>query len=274
MYHETSGMVDLTSLGTTEEKKKSRAIISIKYGPNATDNLTIRPKKSETKESLIERANAKIAEIKSLQNQIDAIKNSRKRKAEQDDDEDKSKEVKLPKRCAAELRDEALFKDPPPKKDCPICFLPMPRKLICCMALPPATRLAVPIYDYAMANKGLANEAMEEYYPCCGTSICFGCVHTFNQSGNDEKCLFCNSDRAGKTDDEMVGDLIMRMEANDAASICLLAYFYQHGLQGLQQDHAKAMGLYVRATDLGSIKANCHLAGFYHEGGNFEEGQV
>jgi ubiquitin C len=99
MYHETSGMVDLTSLGTSEEEE-STAIISIKYGPNATDNLTLRLKTSETKESLIERANAKIAEIKSLQNQIDAIKNSRKRKAEQDDDEDedKLKEVKVPKR--------------------------------------------------------------------------------------------------------------------------------------------------------------------------------
>jgi sulfatase maturation enzyme AslB (radical SAM superfamily) len=30
------------------------------------------------------------------------------------------------KQRAAELRDEALFKDPPAKEDCPICFLPMP----------------------------------------------------------------------------------------------------------------------------------------------------
>jgi ubiquitin len=37
MYHETSGMVDFASLGT-EEGNESTAIISIKYGPNATDN--------------------------------------------------------------------------------------------------------------------------------------------------------------------------------------------------------------------------------------------
>jgi DNA-binding transcriptional regulator GbsR (MarR family) len=97
MYHETSGMVDLVSLGTEEEE--STGIISIKYGPNAADNLTIRLNESETKESLIERANEKIAEIRALQNQIDAIKNSRKLKAEQDDNEDITKEVKkLPKR--------------------------------------------------------------------------------------------------------------------------------------------------------------------------------
>ena len=43
------------------------------------------------------------------------------------------------KRRAAEIRDEALFKDPPAKEDCPICFLPMPKKLICCISLPDAT---------------------------------------------------------------------------------------------------------------------------------------
>jgi hypothetical protein len=58
------------------------------------------------------------------------------------------------KLCAAELRDEALFKDPPAKEDCPICFLPMPNKLISCVSLPPATILSVPIYDFAQANVG------------------------------------------------------------------------------------------------------------------------
>ena len=53
---------------------------------------------------------------------------------------------------AAELRDEALFKDPPPKEDCPICFLPMPAKLISCISLPPATLSSVPINDFAIAN--------------------------------------------------------------------------------------------------------------------------
>jgi hypothetical protein len=71
---------------------------------------------------------------------------------------------------AAELRDEALFKDPPAKEDCPICFLPMPAKLISCISLPPATLLSVPIYDYAIANEDLADEETEAYYPCCGKS--------------------------------------------------------------------------------------------------------
>jgi hypothetical protein len=43
------------------------------------------------------------------------------------------------KQRAAELHDEALFKEPPSKEDCPICFLPMPEKLLDCVSLPLAT---------------------------------------------------------------------------------------------------------------------------------------
>ena len=66
---------------------------------------------------------------------------------------------------AAELRDEALFKDPPPKEDCPICFLPMPKKLICCLSLPPATISSVPIFDLAISNDILASKDTELYLP-------------------------------------------------------------------------------------------------------------
>ena len=70
------------------------------------------------------------------------------------------KECKL---RAAELREEALFKDPPAKEECPICFLPMPLTLICCMSLPPATIFSVPIYNFAIANVELADKGMETY---------------------------------------------------------------------------------------------------------------
>ena len=56
------------------------------------------------------------------------------------------------KRRVAELRDAALFKDPPVKKDCPICFIPMPTRLISCVSLSNATVSSVPIYDFAVAN--------------------------------------------------------------------------------------------------------------------------
>ena len=104
------------------------------------------------------------------------------------------------KQRAAKLHDEALFKDPPPKEECPICFLPMPPKLISCIwiSLPPVTILSsvlfiasVPIYDFAMAN---AKVDTEEYDECCGKSICRGCGYSVICIGQNSICPFCNSD--------------------------------------------------------------------------------
>jgi TPR repeat protein len=168
---------------------------------------------------------------------------------------------------AAELHDEALFKDPPPKEDCPICFLPMPEHLICCVSLPPATLSSVPVSAFATEHEELASMNMEEYYPCCGKSICKGCLYSFNKSGNIGTCPFCNSNRATKTDEEDNEDLMKRVEANDVNAICLLAGQYNQGLNGLQQDHTKAMEQFARAAELGCSKAHYQLGWLYHEGG-------
>ena len=45
------------------------------------------------------------------------------------------------------ISDDDLFKDPPPKEDCPICFLPMP---------------------YAIGGFGVQTK----YQPCCGKILC------------------------------------------------------------------------------------------------------
>ena len=89
------------------------------------------------------------------------------------------------KQRAAEIYDEALFKDPPPKEECPICFLPMPERLLSCMTLPPATISSVPIADFAEANEELADMSMETYASCCGKSICGGCIHSFGKTRNN-----------------------------------------------------------------------------------------
>jgi tetratricopeptide (TPR) repeat protein len=172
---------------------------------------------------------------------------------------------------AAELCEEALFKDPPPKEDCPICFLPMPVQLICCISLPSATITSVPIYDFATANTELATEPMEKYYPCCRKSICNGCAYSNIKSGSKIKCPFCNSEQEGKTEEERVQEMMRRVEANDAASIFLLACNYHHGYNGLQQDQTKAKELYTRAADLGCSQAHCNLGNIYHKGGDLKK---
>jgi TPR repeat protein len=134
----------------------------------------------------------------------------------------------------------------------------------------------VPINDFAIAHvelaiaiakEGLQGKNTDKYYSCCGKSICGGCVHSFCKSGNIEKCPFCNSDRSNKTVEEMVEEIMKRVEANDAASINLLADSYYQGLNGVQQDHTRAMELYARSADLGYSKAHSKLAGIYYIGG-------
>jgi TPR repeat protein len=112
---------------------------------------------------------------------------------------------------------------------------------------------------------------MEIHYPCCGKNICKGCAYSFRKCRNEEKCPFCNSDRASKTDEELVDEVMKRVEANDAASICMLAGYYYQGIAGVQQDHTKAMELYVRAADLGNKNAHHNLAGVYHGKGNLKK---
>ena len=164
---------------------------------------------------------------------------------------------------AAELRDEALFKDPPAKDDCPICFLPMPVMLLCCVSLPPATISSVPIYN-AIANEELADlMETEGYYPCCGKSICRGCIHSFIESGNIDQCPYCKAERRLKTYEEMFEEIMERVEANDPISICLLANSYHNGVNGYQQDHARAIELYARAAELGCSKAHSSLGDIY-----------
>jgi hypothetical protein len=147
----------------------------------------------------------------------------------------------------------------------------MPILFVSCISLPPATISSVPVNDFAKANEELANLETEEYYPCCGKSICGGCVYSFGQSVNASKCPFCNSDRSSKTCEEKNEDLMKRVEANDAGAMYVLGSYYYQGSNGLQQDHVKAIELYVRAENLGYSKAHNQLGGIYREGGDMKK---
>jgi TPR repeat protein len=147
----------------------------------------------------------------------------------------------------------------------------MPHQLIACVSLPPATITSVPIYDYALANEGLASKATEQYYSCCGKHICGGCVESFDKSGNLGKCPFCNSERADKTDEDVLEQMMKRVEANDAGAMTALGNYYHHGNEGLLQDWEKAMELYARAAKLGSSQAHSELGKIYDLGGDLKK---
>jgi TPR repeat protein len=68
--------------------------------------------------------------------------------------------------------------------------------------------------------------------------------------------------------------MMKRVEANDAASICLLGNFYHNGYHGLQQDHVKAMELYAKSANLGCSTAHNQLGGIYNEGGDLKKAKI
>jgi TPR repeat protein len=104
--------------------------------------------------------------------------------------------------------------------------------------------------------------------------LCKGCILSFLQSGNKEKCPFCKTEIKGKTAEEHVEDIRKQVEANDDASISLLANSYHHGLHGIQQDHAKAIKLFTKSAELGFIEAHYQLGSIYENGGDLKKAKL
>jgi hypothetical protein len=177
------------------------------------------------------------------------------------------------KQRAAELHDEALFKDPPAKEECPICFLPMPFNLICCITLPPATITSVPVYNFMMSPNAAAllDRQTKEFYSCCGKSVCKGCVYSFCKSGNMRKCSFCNTEIMSKSCEERVQEMMKRVDANDAWAMCVIAGYYNQGAGGLQQNQERAKDLWTQAAKLGSSQAHFQLGTEYYDGGDLKK---
>ena len=90
----------------------------------------------------------------------------------------RSKHKKKCDRRVAELHDEKLFKQPPQREECPICFLRLP-----------------------------SLDTGSRYQSCCGKSICSGCIHApvYDNNGNKvkKKCPFCRA-VAPESDEEVI----------------------------------------------------------------------
>jgi TPR repeat protein len=138
---------------------------------------------------------------------------------------------------AAELRDEALFREPPKRDDCPICFLLLP--------------------DLGSGQTFMA---------CCGNKICTGCFHEHNlQSNGDPSCPFCRAELPS-TALEYIKQLEKRVDGNDFDAIFQLGIHYLHGNKGMTKDLDKTVKLHHRAAELGSSDACHNLALRYYQG--------
>ena len=151
------------------------------------------------------------------------------------------------RRRAAELHDEALFKEHPPREDCPICLLPLP--------------LA-------------ANQTT--FKSCCGKIICCGCIYAIieeaclkaKKKGTEEVndlCPFCRAPTA-TSDAEEIERMKKLMDANNAEAFNQLAGDYECGNRGMPQDWSKANELWLKAGELGCANGYNNLGHSYYNG--------
>mmetsp|Transcript_676 Transcript_676/g.1560 ORF Transcript_676/g.1560 Transcript_676/m.1560 type:complete len:383 (-) Transcript_676:83-1231(-) len=139
---------------------------------------------------------------------------------------------------AAEILDAALFEQPPPREDCPICFL----------RLPPRTTV---------------------YQLCCGKTLCDGCMFAVAGPTGSDVCPFCRG-RSSFSKKQTVERCEKRMAAGDAEAFNMLGCDYDDGVMGLPRDPRKALELWIRAGELGHEGANYNVACAYYEGQGVE----
>ena len=157
----------------------------------------------------------------------------------------RSKHKKKCDRRAAELQDEALFKQPPQEKDeCPICFLRSP-----------------------LMRTG------SRYQSCCGKIICSGCIHAVVITTGKNMCPFCRA-LAPKSDEEVIKRMQKRVEMGDAEAIRNLGGYYVEGIYGLPQDWGRSLELWHRAAELGYTTAYHSIGLCYYEGRGVERDEM
>ena len=141
------------------------------------------------------------------------------------------------------IPNDEMFKEPPPKEDCQICFLPMP------------------------FSSGMCR-VRTTYMPCCGMTLCEGCVFAVQaemDEGNTKRwCPFCRIPIPSAK--EALQRYKIRMELNDAEAFYNLGLHYRDGKFGLTKNIKKAFELWERATELGSLEGCFCLARSYYMG--------
>jgi len=157
----------------------------------------------------------------------------------------RTKHKKACDRRVAELYDQELFKQPPPKEDCPICFLLLPT-----------------------LQTGV------QYMTCCGKVICCGCIYSpvYDNQGNEvdnDKCPFCRTPNPASME-EVIKREKKRFEVDDPIAIYNLGCEYDNGTNGHPQDYTKALEFWHRAADLGYADSYNNIGYAYNQGEGVE----
>ena len=147
----------------------------------------------------------------------------------------RKKHKKTCEKRVAELHDEELFKEVEPN-ECPLCFLPMPLDSSQCT-----------------------------FQPCCGKSICNGCMYAMKLSEGKDLCAFCRMPPTC-SDEEKLNRLKKLMDNGNADAYLIVAFSYAIGINSLPQDWNNANKLCLKAGELGCAEAYCNIGKSYKNG--------
>ena len=160
----------------------------------------------------------------------------------------KSKHKKKCDRRVAELHDEELFREPPTREECLICFLPLPH-----------------------------NPRESSFKSCCGKIICGGCIHAMAmeeiRKGKKKEewgmCAFCRTP-PHSSNEEGTERRAKLMDNGNADAFDVQAGHYANGTDGMPQDWVKANELLLKAGELGCAAAYSRLGNSYDAGRGME----
>ena len=141
----------------------------------------------------------------------------------------------------SKIQQEKLFKQPPQKEDCPICFIPLP-----------------PL------------QSGVRYKTCCGKVICCGCIFA-NSTMNRKKnglvlCPFCRTPTPPNPIMSL-GMSLERMKVKDPAAIYSFGCLYAEGRYEEYphpQNILKAIELWRLAAKLGHNGAYYNIGAYYY----------
>jgi len=109
-----------------------------------------------------------------------------------------------------------------------------------------------------------------KYKVCCGKLICSGCIWMYYTAvasrDSNQLCPFCRTP-IPETEEELIKRVMKRVELSDAQAIYELGCHYHRGTHDLSEDMNKALELWHRAGELGSVDAY-HNIGFAYMNGD------
>ena len=98
-----------------------------------------------------------------------------------------------------------------------------------------------------------------------GKMICSGCIHAVKVLDDEAKCPFCRVPTP-TSEEEAVERIKKRVEMDDAVAMYCLGCRYAEGARGFPQHWGKALELWQRAGELGSIDSYYNVGTAYYHG--------